>query len=346
MSSSIGKILGEKEIVDFIDKHKSVILGEHGLSKEDALFLKEFEFPHGKADAVIYGLYEDLYVVPVGIEVKTSIKSGTELYYYINQLRETYEYAFPIIYLATNKFKLDNNEGKKREKKSERSNIIKGYLGEIGYGLIEVDRDDIKISLPANPKKTPKSEYDYCEVASKGLLYLATAKVLEGRGFKREHLKVTSVWIGVNANISYCGFTRGSYAVFGVYALGSSSVKQLLEFLLDRESLVKDLGKTGYRVYMESYLAMGGVKGYVRHIDETLSMSTVEAIHKIMKKKDKLSLIKGWGMGLGIYKPLWGAFFTPSYPTALQMINRTMEDLADFHDLVAFSTKSQAKSRE
>lgn len=346
MSSSIGKILGEKEIVDFIDEHKSVILGEHGLSKEDALFLKEFEFPHGKADAVIYGLYEDLYVVPVGIEVKTSIKSGTELYYYINQLRETYEYAFPIIYLATNKFKLDDNEGKKREKKSERSNIIKGYLGEIGYGLIEVDRDDIKISLPANPKKTPKSEYDYCEVASKGLLYLATAKVLEGRGFKREHLKVTSVWIGVDANISYSGFTRGSYAVFGVYALGLSSVKQLLEFLLDRESLVKDLGKTGYRVYMESYLAMGGVKGYVRHIDETLSMSTVEAIHKIMKKKDKLSLIKGWGMGLGIYKPLWEALFTPSYPTVLQMINRTMEDLADFHDLVALSARSQAESRE
>jgi hypothetical protein len=346
MSSSIGKILGEKEIVDFIDEHKSVILGEHGLSKEDALFLKEFEFPHGKADAVIYGLYEDLYVVPVGIEVKTSIKSGTELYYYINQLRETYEYAFPIIYLATNKFKLDDNEGKKREKKSERSNIIKGYLGEIGYGLIEVDRDDIKISLPANPKKTPKSEYDYCEVASKGLLYLATAKVLEGRGFKREHLKVTSVWIGVDANISYSGFTRGSYAVFGVYALGLSSVKQLLEFLLDRESLVKDLGKTGYRVYMESYLAMGGVKGYVRHIDETLSMSTVEAIHKIMKKKDKLSLIKGWGMGLGIYKPLWEALFTPSYPTALQIINRTMEDLADFHDLVALSARSQAESRE
>jgi hypothetical protein len=295
---------------------------------------------------VIYGLYEDLYVVPVGIEVKTSIKSGTELYYYINQLRETYEHAFPIIYLATNKFKLDNNEGKKKEKKSERSNIIKGYLGEIGYGLIEVDRDDIKISLPANPKKTPKSEYDYCEVASKGLLYLATAKVLEGKGFKRGHLKVTSVWIGVDANISYCGFTRGSYAVFGVYALGSSSVKQLLEFLLDRESLVKDLGKTGYRVYIESYLAMGGVKGYVRHLDETLSTSTLEIIRKVMEKKDRLSLAKGWGVGLGVYKPLWEAFFMPSYPTALQMINRTMEELSDFYDLVALSAGSQAKSKE
>jgi hypothetical protein len=345
MSSSRSQRL-KKEILGCINKHKDVVLEKHGLSKEDALIVKELKFPHGRADVVIYGLYENLYTVPIGVEVKTTIKSGTELYYYINQLRETYEYAFPIIYLATNKFKLDNNEGKKKEKESERSNIIKGYLGEIGYGLIEVDRDDINVLLPANPKKTPKSEYDYCEVASKGLLYLATAKVLEGRGFKREHLKVSSLWIGVDANISYCGFTRGSYAVFGVYALGSRSVKQLLEFLLDKESLVKDLGKTGYRVYVESYLAMGGVKGYVRHLEEILSMSTVEAIHKIMKKKDKLSLIKGWGMGLGIYKPLWEAFFTPSYPTALQMINRTMEDLADFHDLVALSAKSQAESRE
>jgi len=170
--------------------------------------------------------------------------------------------------------------------------------------------------------------------------------VLEERGFKREHLKATSVWIGVGANISYCGFRRGSYAVFGVYALGSSSVKQLLEFLLDRESLVKDLGKTGYRVYIESYLAMGGVKGYVRHLDETLSTSTLEIIRKVMEKRDRLSLAKGWGVGLGVYKPLWEALFTPSYPTALQMINRTMEELSDFYDLVALSAGSQAKSKE
>jgi len=173
------------------------------------------------------------------------------------------------------------------------------------------------------------------------LLYLATAKVLKERGFKREHLKVSSLWIGIDANISYCGFRRGSYAVFGVYALGSSSVKQLLEFLLNEESLIRDLAKAGYRVYMESYLAMGGVKGYVRHLDETLSMSTVETIHNIVKRRDKLSLIKGWGIGLGIYKPLWEAFFMPSYPTALQMINRTMDELADFHDLVASSLREK-----
>jgi hypothetical protein len=99
------------------------------------------------------------------------------------------------------------------------------------------------VSIDAKPKKIPKSEYDYCEVASKGLLYLATTKVLEGKGFKREHLKITSTWIGVNADISYCGFTRGSYTVFGIYALSLNSVKKLLKFLLNKESLVKDLGK-------------------------------------------------------------------------------------------------------
>jgi len=141
VSSSIGKMLGEKEIVDFIDKHKSVILDKHGLSKEDALFLKEFEFPHGKADAVIYGLYKDLYVVPIVIEAKESIKSGTDLYKCINQLRETYEYAFPIIYLATNKLVND------------RKTIISGYLGEMGYGLIEINQDGIEVSIDAKPKK-------------------------------------------------------------------------------------------------------------------------------------------------------------------------------------------------
>jgi len=248
--------------------------------------------------------------------------------------------------LATNRLE---DGGRKKEEESKRRNIIRDYLNEMGYGLIEIDRDDISISLPANPKKTPKSEYDYCEVASKGLLYLATAKVLKEvlkemlkeRRFERA-LKVSSLWIGIDANISYCGFTRGSYAVFGVYAWGSSSVKQLLEFILNKESLVEDLAKAGYRVYVESYLtAMGRVIGYVRHLDETLSMSTVEAIHKIMKKKNKLSMIKGWGMGLGIYKPLWEAFFMPSYPTALQMINRTMDELTHFHDLVASSLREK-----
>jgi uncharacterized protein YfkK (UPF0435 family) len=92
---------------------------------------------------------------------------------------------------------------------------------------------------------------------------------------------------------------------------------------------------------MESYPAMGGVKGYVRHLDEALSMSTLKTIHDIVKKRDKSSLIRGWGIGLGIYKPLWEAFFMPSYPTALQMINRTMDELADFHDLVASSLREK-----
>jgi len=102
----------------------------------------------------------------IGMEVKTSIKSGTELYYYINQLREKYEYAFPIIYLATNK--LENGERKKKEKESKRRNIIRDYLNEIGYGLIEVDRDDINISLPANPKRLLKASMTTARSHQKG----------------------------------------------------------------------------------------------------------------------------------------------------------------------------------
>jgi hypothetical protein len=59
-----------------------------------------------------------------------------------------------------------------------------------------------------------------------------------------------------------------------------------------------------------------------------------------------LSLAKGWGIGLGVYKPLWEVFFTPSYPTALQMINRTMEELSDFYDLVALSAESQVRGTD
>jgi hypothetical protein len=166
VSSGRGKRLGENEILSYIERHVDKILEEHGLSKENALFVTELIFPHGRADAVIYGLYEDLYVVPIGMEVKTSIKSGTELYYYISQLRETYEYAFPIIYLATNK--LENGERKKKERESKRRNIIRDYLNEIGYGLIEVDRDDINISLPANPKRLLKASMTTARSHQKG----------------------------------------------------------------------------------------------------------------------------------------------------------------------------------
>jgi hypothetical protein len=334
MSPSMSRRLKEKEILDYISKHRDVILEKHELSKEDALIVKELRFPHGRADVVVYGLYENLYAVPIGVEVKTTITSGTVLYRYINQLRETYENAFPIIYLATNKLK--NNERKK---------IIIDYLSEIGYGLIEVTRDHIEIPINAKPKKTPKNEHDYCEVASKGLLYLATAKGLEKRGFKREHLKITSLWIGVDANISYCGFTRGNYALFGIYALGSEYVKRLLKFLLEEESLVLKLSEAGYRIYMESYPAMGGVKGYVRHLDESLSMGALKVIYNIVERRNKLTPIKGWGVGLGIYKSLWEVFTMPTYFTALQMINRAMDELVDFKNLVARTARSQLNQK-
>ena len=310
-----------RKIVNYIEIHKRKILEIHELNEEEVLVVRELRFPHGRADAVIYGLFDDLYVVPIGVEVKTRIKSGTELYYYINQIRETYEYAFPIIYIATKKLADDKRK------------TIHSYLNEIGYGLIEITQEGIEV-LKAEPKKTPKSEYDYCEVVSKGLLYLATARLLEKRGFKREHLRVSSIWIGTNTDISLCGFIRGNYAVFGVYALGLNNVKQLLDFLLSKESLLEKLSKSRYKIYVESYLAVGGVKGYIRHTDELLSVNIVKAIYDTMKQENKLTPIKGWGVGLGVYKPLWEHFFMPTYSTALHAIEKAIEELLDFYDLI------------
>jgi len=320
LSSKHSEKSSEGEIIKRIEEHKRKILEAHELNREKALVIRELRFPHGRADIIIYGLLEDLYVVPIGVEVKTSIKSGTELYYYINQIRETYEYAFPIIYLATKKLADDKRK------------TMHSYLNEIGYGLIEITQEDIEI-LKAKPKKTPKSEYDYCEVVSKGLLYLATAEILEEKGF-RDVMKVTSTWIGTNTSISFCSFTRGNYAVFGVYARGLDNVKKLLDFLLSKESLVEKLSKIGYKVYIESCLVMRGILGYVRHIDESLSMDTVKAISNIIEKRRKLTLAKGWGLGLGVYRPLWEHFFMPTYSTALRAIEKAIEELVDFYDLI------------
>jgi hypothetical protein len=70
-------------------------------------------------------------------------------------------------------------------------------------------------------------------------------------------------------------------------------------------------------------------------------MSTLKTIYNIVEKKDKPVLSEGWGIGLGIYKPLWEVFFMPTYPTASQAIDRTMEELADFHDLVSDSLREK-----
>ena len=75
MSSGRGKRLRENEILSYIERHVDKILEEHGLSKENALFVTELVFPRGRADAVIYGLYEDLYVVPIGMEVKRPLRA-------------------------------------------------------------------------------------------------------------------------------------------------------------------------------------------------------------------------------------------------------------------------------
>jgi hypothetical protein len=90
---------------------------------------------------------------------------------------------------------------------------------------------------------------------------------------------------------------------------------------------------------------MGGVKGYVRHLDESLSMDALKVIYNIVERRNKLTPIKGWGVGLGIYKSLWEVFTMPTYFTALQMINRAMDELEDFKNLVARTTRSQLNQK-
>jgi hypothetical protein len=81
--------VSEERLADIICKRAAKVVERHGLDEDNFLAIKEVRFPHGRADVVIYGLYGGLYVVPLGIEVKRSIASGTDLFYYIEQIRET-----------------------------------------------------------------------------------------------------------------------------------------------------------------------------------------------------------------------------------------------------------------
>ena len=116
----------ERDLINELCTNALKIVKEHDLDEDKFLPLSQVPFPHGRADAVIYGLYKGLYVVPLGVEVKKQVSSGTELFYYINQMRETYEHAFTYIYLATGSIR------------SNVKKLVEDYLSDIGYGFIEV----------------------------------------------------------------------------------------------------------------------------------------------------------------------------------------------------------------
>jgi hypothetical protein len=84
--------------------------------------------------------------------------------------------------------------------------------------------------------------------------------------------------------LNYCAFTCGDYAVSGAYALSLENVERLLKFLASEEPLVNSLEATGYRIFLESYPAVKGVRGYVRPFDESLSIDVVERTIDVAKR--------------------------------------------------------------
>jgi len=287
---------GEGErFVDFVCERAVKVLERHGLDRDNFLAIKEVRFPHGRADLVIYGLRNGLYVFPLGVKVKKSIKSGMDLFRYITQIRESYEYAFTHIYLAA-------SEVGGRE-------FIKECLEEVGYGFIRIVGGDVEVDVVAQPRRGYRSGRDYCEVASRGLLMMVTRRALINFGFRVEDIYVSSVWAGLNWSLNYCAFLRGNYAVFGVYALGLENIRRLLGFLMCEGALLEELGGAGYRVFLESYPVVRGVEGYVYSFDEPLSVDVVRCVGDVMGGGGGLALAEGWGVGLGVYKRLWGRQF-------------------------------------
>jgi len=313
-----------------ICRSADVILREHDLIANGLPPFRELPFPHGRADVVVFGLYKHLYVVPIGVEVKRSIKSATELVSYINQVRDTYEYAFTHIYLAAQEIADEDLE-----------DLVKKHLSGIGYGLLKVSKSGVSVVVAARPKKVYKSERDYCEVVSKGTLMMATLQALREAGFRSEDLNVTpekcvtSMWAGVRSEISYCGFLFGRYAAFGVYARMHDSIKRVLKFLMRKRSLLDSLAAAGYRIHIEPYYRVARrVAGYVHPFDEPLSADLVQRIHDTLRGAGGLSPFRGWGVGLGVYKRLWDVEFVPTYPTALEKVRGALEELKDFRELV------------
>ena len=212
--------------------------------------------------------------------------SGTQLLQYTEQMRETYDYAFMYTCLAV---------GKTSESVRE---LVKEYFSKLGYCLIEVSNDGVEVVAEATPRKVPRSERDYNEVVSRGLLYIATRQVLLDKGYGDEELNITSQWVGLKRPINYYGILLGDHAVIGFYARGLDKAKRLLSFLRSNEGLVESLAKNGYRMYLESYMVVAGVRGYMRHFDEPLNLDVVKSLIDKLKLESKPKQTSKQGSGI------------------------------------------------
>ena len=305
-------------IIELISANAEEILREHNLD-EDFVTVKEFKFPRGRADLVIYGLYKGLCVIPIAIEVKVKKKdksasklSATDLLNIINEkMRGAYDYAFTHIYLATSEIKRG----------------LEKFLSELGYGLILAKNGKIEVAEVAKPRSPPGSEY--YKVASQGLLYLAVKHALEEEDFQVDH--ISSEWIGFKKPINYCGWLTERHAVFGVYATNIQQAKRLLD-AVD----FAGLAERGYRVFIEvRYTRPGAVIGVLRLCDEPISgqLNKSSILELMSTLKD---MYKPCGVGIGIYKTLWDLDYVPSYPWALVRVKECLspKEIGSLKDLM------------
>jgi len=87
---------------------------------------------------------------------------------------------------------------------------------------------------------------------------------------------------------------------------------------------LKRLKESGYRTCLDSYRAVGGVRGYIHLLDEWINHETIKKLDDKFEQGFR-PMPKGWGVGLGIYKRLWNIESIPTYPTALKSIKTSLD---------------------
>jgi len=312
--------VSENEISNKLLSNPFELINKHELDRDYVLALKQLPFSHGRADVVIYGLYKGLYVIPFGVEVKREVKSVTDLSNHITQIRESYDHAFPYIYLAV--ASID----------SKIETVVKNYLSEMGYGLIKINDDNIDVIIKASPKKSYKSPQDYNMIASIGTLYMTSKYEFLNEGFNINDINISPGWIGLTTKINFFASVFPNYAIFGVYAIGFNRVKKLLGFLNERKEFIQSLRNEDYRIYLDSMKVNRGIKGWMRLIDEQVSINTIKVINSLVSQGIKPMPVPRWGTGFGIYKRLWNVENVPIYNTALAKIKEALNQLKVFRE--------------
>lgn len=298
-----------KKIRDTVQQKATEIIKRHEIKKEP-LCVKELTFRHGRADIVIYGLIEDVSVLPIGVEVLTGADSATDLYQQIEKIRITYDYAFSHIYIAFPPFK--------RQKVYDLAKIL---LSQISYGLLTVEDGIVKMEVEAKTRR-PKDNVDHSEIASRGILYIAFKEVIEKEGFKVDN--ISSGWIGFKKPINYCSWIHKDKAAFGIYAQRENNALNLVNYILQNNIDTEKLANNKVNVYLEiKHKAGRPITGYTQILDEPINK---EILKEIKRKIKTLKTAYKAPIGLGIYKPIWDIKHPPSYTYAKKQIEKCMQN--------------------